>query len=522
MQKQKNKKLVIVILLVLQLLQMTSNLFCVQANINLGDTINLKEDHKCDSLLQYCEVNSQKWIYKELWYFYCIDKKDKEKCPAFCMETEKRNFTSNYELYDVEVDREKNKSIWRILEKGYMGSNYKIWNLENDDDFYVATNIALHSLLYETAPKDKYILGNTSIDGNTVEEIQRRGKKVLEVAQTLYEYGISGTQTLTTPQISITKKGKEIEQNIQNINYYIQTYEVKANKNLKSYEVEIQNFPTGTKILNSQNKEQIEFSENFFKIAIPINQIKEDIKGNIQIRNAKLQTNTIFHCRSYSKETQNYVTYTTNYEILNTSIVLEIKSNTCSLQIEKIDKQTKKPIANVTFEIRDEKSNKIAKVTTNEKGIAELNNIYHKTITIKEIKVPEPYILSNEEKQVELQMKKTSTVIFENEKKSGKIEIHKVDKQNNEIKLENVEFELLDENHNIVEKLITDKNGYAISKEHPIGEYYIKEVKTNENYILDNKEIKIQIKHNEMQTLNLQNEPIKKVINEPKLPRTGF
>lgn len=349
------KKGIIILLLILQLLQIIGSLFYVEATIKLGDVVNLQEDHKCDSLLQYWDYKSQQWTYKKVWYFYCIDKNDKEKYPAFCMETEKNDVTEGDKLYDVEVDREKDSRIWRILEKGYMGSNYKIWNLECDEDFYIATNIALHSLLYGIAPKDKYILGNISIDGNTIDKIQKRGTKVLEVAQTLYDYGINGTETTINPQVTISKIGEEKIENIKNANYYIQNYEVKGNKFLKSYEVEIQNFPTGTKILNLQNQEQTKLSEKSFKIAIPINEIKEDIKGNIQIKNANIQTNTIFHCRSYSKETQNYITYTTEYEIANTSTVLEIKANNCSLQIEKIDKENNEkikeiPISNISKE----------------------------------------------------------------------------------------------------------------------------------------------------------------------------
>ncbi|MBE6156378.1 MAG: hypothetical protein E7161_01350 [Firmicutes bacterium] len=40
----------------------------------------------------------------------------------------------------------------------------------------------------------------------------------------------------------------------------------------------------------------------------------------------------------------------------------------------------------------------------------------------------------------------------------------------------------------LVETLVTDKDGYDISKKLPLGKYYIVEVKTNDNYVLDTKE----------------------------------
>ena len=39
----------------------------------------------------------------------------------------------------------------------------------------------------------------------------------------------------------------------------------------------------------------------------------------------------------------------------------------------------------------------------------------------------------------------------------------KVDKDNNEVKLEGVEFEVLDENDKVLEKIITDENGEALT-----------------------------------------------------------
>ena len=413
------KKGIIIILLVIQLLQIAGNFLFAEASIKAGDIIHLQSDHKCDSLLEYWIEDYQEWSYEVVKYIYYIDKDDGNKYPAFCIEPTKKGGEANYISYDAEISREKDSRIWRILNKGYMGSNYKEWNLECDDDFYTATKVALHSLSGKVAPKDKYILGNKSIDGNTVEEIQRRGAKVLEVAQTLYEYGINGVETYQVQQINISRKGDKNIENIENVDYCVQNYEVKGNKNLKSYEVEIKNFPTGTKILNSKNQEQTKLSENSFKIAIPVNQIKEDIKGSIEIKNAYIKTNTIFHCMSYSKETQNYATYSSGYETANTSTTLEIKANNCSLQIQKVDDD------------------------------------------------------------------------------------------NNEIALENVEFEILDKNHNVVEKLITNEKGYATTKKLPIGEYFVKEIKTNDNYVLNEEEIKVEVKYGKIETLKIENEKIK-------------
>lgn len=509
---------VVILLLVMQILQLGGNFLYAEAAIKEGDVVHLQADHECDSLLEYWMEDYQKWSYKVVWYVYYIDKEDGNKYPAFCIEPAKEGVGTGYDSYDVTIKNENDNRIWRILNKGYMGSSYQDWNLECDDDFYSATKVALHSLAEGVAPKDKYILGNRSVDGNTIEEIQRRGAKVLEVAQTLYEYGINGTDTYVSPKVSISKQGDKKIENIQNTSYYVQNYKVSGNKSLKSYEVEIQNFPIGTKVLNSQNQEQIKLSDNYFKIVIPINQIKEDIKGNINIKNAYIKTNPIFYCKSSIEKAQSYVTYMSGYEKDTTSTTLNIKANECSLLIQKIDKETKLPIPNVTFKIKDEKGNKITEVTTNENGIAELKNLYPQEILLKEIKVPEPYILSEEEKQVKLEWGKTSNITFENECKKGNLKIIKVDADDNEIPLEGVEFELFDIKGNFIKKLVTDKNGEAFVNDLEIGTYILKETKTKECYYLA-KERSVQIKWKETTIEKIENQKQKGQIEVYKVDK---
>lgn len=509
MKKKILKKYLIVILLILQIMQLSGNFIYSIASIKEGDTINLRGDHECDSLVEYWMEDYNKWSYKIVWYVYYIDKEDKNKYPAFCIEPAKEGVGTGYDSYDVMIKNENDNRIWRVLNKGYMGSNYNDWNLECDDDLYSATKIALHSISEGIAPKDKYILGTRSVDGNTVEEIQRRGRKVLEVSQNLYEYGINGKEIYESPKVEIIKKDDYKVERINSISYYIQNYKVIANKDLKSYEVEIEKFPKGTKILNMQNQEQIKMSDTYFKVAIPINEIKEDIKGNINIKNAFVKTNPIFYCQSSIKEAQSYVTYASGYEIANTSINLNIKANNCNLQILKLDKETRKPIEGVTFEVQDENKNKIAEVTTNKDGIAKLNNIYPNIVTIKEIKVPDKYVLSEEEKQIKLEWGKTSQIQFENELKKGSLKIEKVDIEDNNIKLENVEFELYDNKGSFIKKLVTDKNGEVYIENLNIGMYYLKEIKTDEKYMLNEELRKVEVKYNSIETITVENEKIK-------------
>lgn len=505
----KKSKIISIILIIIQLMTILINLSPVKANIKEGDTILLKGDHECDSLLEYWMADHNKWSYKIVWYVYYIDEQTGNKYPAFCVEPAKEGVGTGYDEYNVNISKEKDNGIWRILSKGYMGSTYKNWNLECDDDLYSATKVAIHSYTEKIAPKDKYILGNRSVDGNTVEEIQRRGAKVLEVSQSLYEYGINGKEVYEEPQVNIIKNGEKKVEKINNEEYYIQNYKLISNKFMESYKISIENFPNGTKILDSKNNEIINSNNSYFKIAIPTKNIIQNIDGKIYIKDAQIKTCPIFYAKSSISVAQSYVTYTSSYETANTSINLKVNAHTSNLAITKIDSETKKPLPNVTFKITNEKNEELGEYITNKNGIIEIKNLAPGKVKIKEIKVDDKYILNGEEKEIVLQWGKTSKVEIQNNRKKGNLKIVKVDSENKEIRLEGIEFELYNDKEELINKLITNEKGEAKIENLDIGKYFLKEIKTNEQYILNQEQIELEIKWNNETKIEVKNEKIK-------------
>ena len=218
-----------------------------------------------------------------------------------------------------------------------------------------------------------------------------------------------------------------------------------------------------------------------------------------------MKTNPVFFCKSKIEDAQSYATYTSGYEKASTNTSLKIKSNKCNLEILKIDQETKEPIANVTFKIKNKNGDVLGKVTTNEKGIAKLEGLEPQNVIIKEIEVPANYVLSKEEKEVTLKWGEKTTVEFENELKKGNLRIIKVDKDNNEILLEDVKFEIYDKNGKLVKEVVTDEKGEVNINDLPIGAYTIKEKETKEDY-KPTEEKEIEIKWNETIIIKIENE----------------
>lgn len=161
-----------------------------------------------------------------------------------------------------------------------------------------------------------------------------------------------------------------------------------------------------------------------------------------------------------------------------------------------------------------------------EKIELELNNSNIVKLKIKEIKANKDYRIYNDEYIYKIAPNSDKNIQLYNEKKKGIIEVIKRTKEYNKVTnlpenspLKDVEFEILDENKNIVDKIITDELGYAKTKELPIGKYYIRETKTSMHYKVLSDELEVElVEDNQKATVNVLNE---NAYYEDKLPVTG-
>ena len=113
---------------------------------------------------------------------------------------------------------------------------------------------------------------------------------------------------------------------------------------------------------------------------------------------------------------------------------------------------------------------------------------------------------------IKVEWNETTDTVIENELKKSQVKIVKVDQENHEIKLQDVELEVLDKDGNVLEKLKTDKNGECFTKRYAVRDYpelYIRETKTNEKYVLDTEMKKIVLQENEIVNYTFENRKIK-------------
>lgn len=184
------------------------------------------------------------------------------------------------------------------------------------------------------------------------------------------------------------------------------------------------------------------------------------------------------------------------------------------LRIEKIDALSKERImvAGIKFEVYDENDKLVFSGETNEEGILESDYIFGKgTYKIVEVEnqIVPGYLLNEEEVYFDVLEEKEIVIEFANNPVVGKIEVLKVDENNNV--LAGVTLGLYDKEGILVDMLQTDENGKAIFTNLIAGEYILRELATLDGYVLDNQEyiIKLELKDdNSIETVEI------KLINE--------
>lgn len=383
-------------------------------SFSTGDTILLEKDHDCISLLKFKDSN----IMKGVAYVVYKNSSTNEKQPAFCVEPDKPGIgTGADESYDVTLSMLSDEKLWRVLYKGFMGSSYQEWNLECEDDFYYATKTAIHSLVQNISPIEKYEEPTRVGYGENVsfEDVLRRARKVLDVAQKLYEYGLYGDEKYKEPKIEIIKISAE-EQELNNEKYLVQNYKVVGNRKISSFDISIKDFPENA-VVQKEN--------DGFKILIPTKNILENIEGTIEIDNVKIKTYPVFYAKSYDENTQNYITYASNYEEVKCDKKEIIDAYKSKIIVNKIDGQNKNPLAGVIFNLLDGDKTKINQYETNENGQILIENLKQGKYYLQEVKTQDKYYELKDEIEIELNWNEEKEIIVENEKVDVKVNIEK-------------------------------------------------------------------------------------------------
>ena len=157
--------------------------------------------------------------------------------------------------------------------------------------------------------------------------------------------------------------------------------------------------------------------------------------------------------------------------------------------IRKIDSITKKGIAGVTFLLYDSRKNPIGEYVSNQDGYVFIDEgLPEGRYYMRELKA-DGYIVDEALKTIDIRYGSTVEIIWENTPIRGQIQVIKKSADDNPTNglpagtlLEGAVFEVYDKAGNLVDTIVTGRDGRAVSRLLPLSRYTIREVKAPAYY----------------------------------------
>ncbi|PHA67148.1 hypothetical protein COE75_04290, partial [Bacillus wiedmannii] len=181
-----------------------------------------------------------------------------------------------------------------------------------------------------------------------------------------------------------------------------------------------------------------------------------------------------------------------------------------NLQIKKVDENDENIVLkDAKFDVIDKDNNVVATVTTNEKGIAEVKDLPFGDYFVKEISAPAGYIKVDTPVKVTIDNTNIIEFVMKNTKKveNGQFKLLKKDSESGQL-LPGAKFDVIDKDNNVVETIITDDKGEALSKQLPVGTYTLKEVEAPKGYELSSSLVHVDVAANKTVTVDVLNKKI--------------
>ena len=509
----KNNKIkrVSIALLFIMLFQIFSNLFTVAA-ASIGESKYLARGSKSDYIVQF--YNGSYWTYLSSNIVTYQDETETNRV-AYCVIPGVPGIewvANNSAGYSVNLTKALDDvRVWRVIRFGYPYVSAANLGVENDDDAYLATKLAIQCVL-QNRPLSEirtfYRGGQDPVAGMNLADITRRGNKVVDAVYNLANKGYNGSETPLSNNIVSVNKNGDFKQD-SNSNYYSQVYSVTSQVDMSNYTItNLSNFPEGSFSADLNGNAKTTFSSGEqFKVMIPKNNITGQINGEIDLK-TKCKTYPILYGEG-PNGWQDYAVCVDPYGDVNANATLNAVANNGEILINKIDGDTSKPVEGVTFELTTADGTSVGRATTDKNGKATFTNLFPGNYKLKEISSNSYYVINSTVFDVKVEIGKTITLDVSNYKKKGRVKVIKVDKDNKEVKLKDVEFQVLDDKGTVLETLKTDSNGEAVTKEYALKDYAkltIKETKTGKDYMLNETPQTVILKESEIVNVTFTNE----------------
>lgn len=337
---------------------------------------------------------------------FVVYKKDNVEYPAYCLNRNLPGVTSD-EGYSVTANKlVSDNRIWRAVTNGYPFKTAKNLGCNSDIEAFAATKMAVYDMMY-------------NYDWNDFEGINEQGIRVLNAAIKISKAARNSNATKPVSIVEIKTNDENWKMDNINKNYASKTFYVTTNVESTKYEVNLKNLQLeGIKVTNEKNEETSKFKTGEkFKILIPMSEVDKEGEFEIEVT-ADMKTKPILYGDSGDSTKQSYALAAGDYEYESTKLKVKYLANTTKIEIVKKDAETGELLKDAKFNILDEQKNIVySDVTTNEQGIATIENIKPGKYYVEEIKSPDGYTLYEKLIEIDVELNQKYVVNVNDYKK---------------------------------------------------------------------------------------------------------
>ncbi len=337
---------------------------------------------------------------------FVVYEKDGIEYPAYCLNRNLPGVTEDVE-YTVKIDGlVTDNKIWRAVTNGYPYKTAKELGCNSDIEAFAATKMAVYDMMY-------------NYDWDDFEGMDAQGTRVLNAAINIAKAARNSNSTKPISDVNIETVVDEWVMDSIDKEYASKTFLVRNNTESTEYTVKLNNAEIeGIKITDEANNEKSTFKarENF-KILIPISKLEKEGEFELEVT-TDAKTKPILYGKSPDSSMQSYALVGGDYEFENTKTKVKYFPNTTNIEIIKQDAETEEPLKNAKFNILDENKNIVySDVTTNEEGIATVENIMPGKYYIQEVRSPNGYNMFDLQIEITVELNQKHTVYVNNYKK---------------------------------------------------------------------------------------------------------
>ncbi len=311
---------------------------------------------------------------------FVVYEKDGIEYPAYCLNRDLPGVTSEGG-YNVKAEQlVTNSKIWRAVTNGYPFKSASQLGCNSDIEAFAATKMAVYDMMY-------------NYDWNDFKGMNEQGDRVLNAAIKISQTARNSAAAKDAPVVTVKTDDKKWEMDENEEQYASKTFYVETNVTSTKYKVKLNNvLAEGVKVTNEDNEVKNEFETGEkFKVLIPISEM--DKAGELELEvTADMRTFPILYGDSGDSNKQSYALVAGEYEFESTKIKLKYLENTTKIEIVKKDAETGETLKGAKFNLLDAKKHYVyTDITTDENGIAIVENINPGVYYIEERKAPDGY-----------------------------------------------------------------------------------------------------------------------------------